>query len=436
MAGPSDGAPTPPAYPVGPPGADIDLYVGRLTVGERPATGRVWLGTRGGLDHRWEAELDDGLAVSLGDTVLGFVHPTLGAVTAAARVTSSAGLGVLLSPAMGGGGPLDSVVAHWVALPALPGSTRLATTRAVWSGRCALKGGGWRMTLDARHDRDTLEAAALGTPDLAVTHTGRLERLDGAPFTPEEAEEALYAWQTVLSFSLGRWVAPTLAVGSLDGRPRWELWSDWRQSGWYRPYSWWNTHDRAALDEISRLLMEAWADRARQDAVRHVAHHVIEANEPRTTLEARIMLVGAALEFLSWDTYVLRGGRGRSRQRERSAADNLRELLEDARIDTSVPADLNDLERIRTDERHPEALAGAPEAIAWLRNRLVHPKDANEPYRLRHLVLQAWQLLIEYGELLLLHDLGYTGSHNSRHPLGRWAHDSNPVPWASEASSP
>jgi hypothetical protein len=71
-----------------------------------------------------------------------------------------------------------------------------------------------------------------------------------------------------------------------------------------------------------------------------------------------------------------------------------------------------------------------PEAIAWVRNRLVHPKDVAEPYRLDGLLLEAWQLLMHYCELLLLFDLGYAGSYCVRFPSGQWAHDSRPVPWA------
>ncbi len=428
----TDGTPTSPAYPYGPPGADIELHDGPLMVNGRPGTGRIWLGTRGGLDHRWEALLDDQRSLALGDAVLAFDHSRLGPVTVDARVTSTAGRGVLLSPDLGPGGDLDEAVVHWVALPRLPESTRLATRQAVWAGRCELTGGGWDMTVDARRDHEQTADMASGTPDLAITHTGLLRRTDRSTFTPDQAQDALHGWQTVFSFALGRWVAPALATGSRAGRPSWELWAEWRQSDWYRPYAWWDTDDRAGLDEISRLLLAAWSDPARRDTARHVAHHVIEANEGRTTLEARIMLIGAALEYLSWDTHVLRGGRSKGKHRDRTAAENLRELLEAARISTGVPAGLDDLERLRADKD----LSGAPETVAWLRNRLVHPTDANEPYRLQHLVLQAWQLLTENGELLLLHDLGYKGLRNPRHPLGRWAHDSSLVPWAAPPPLP
>ncbi len=323
-----DGTPTSPAYPFAAPGADIALHDGPLALDDRPGMARIWLGTRGGLDHRWELQPDDGRTVPLGDYVLSFDHARLGPVTVAGRATSTAGRGTVLSSGLGSCSRLDEAVVHWIALPALPGSTGLSTTNAAWSGRCTLTGGGWDMTIDARIDHHSVAEAAAGTPDLAVTHTGLLRRADRTPFTPEQAEDALYAWQIVLSFALGRWVAPTLAAGSRAGRPVWELWAEWRCSDWTHNYAWWDTHDRAGLDEISGLLLDAWTNAARRDTLRHVAHHIVEANERRTTLEARIMLVGAALEYISWDTHVLRGGRSGNihsrRKASRTSANSLK----------------------------------------------------------------------------------------------------------------
>jgi len=139
------------------------------------------------------------------------------------------------------------------------------------------------------------------------------------------------------------------------------------------------------------------------------------------------MLVGAALEYLSWVKIVLdEKRRSKTEHKERSAAENLRELLDDAGVSTDIPADLDVVEQLRVEKKRRDG----PEAVAWVRNRLVHPRDAKEPYRLDHLVLQTWQLLMQYGELLLLRDVGYTGSFCPRFPPGRFAHNTTPVPWA------
>jgi len=227
-------------------------------------------------------------------------------------------------------------------------------------------------------------------------------------------------------------VAPALAVGWADGARVWELWSPWRCDTFRSIEAWWDTHQSDELAAFATQFLGAWTDPDRHDSTRHVAHHMIESNEPATTLEARIMLVGAALEYLSWVTHVLSGLRSASEHGKRSAAENLRELLSKAGITADVPAELPVVERLRVETLRQDG----PEAVAWVRNRLVHPKDAKEPYELEHLVLQTWQLLMQYGELLLLRHVGYTGSFCRRFPPGRWAHDSSPVPWAAQNSPP
>jgi hypothetical protein len=79
-----------------------------------------------------------------------------------------------------------------------------------------------------------------------------------------------------------------------------------------------------------------------------------------------------------------------------------------------------------TQPRKP--LPDGPQVLSWLRNRLVHPKDAGEPYRIEDVVSDAWQLVTEYGELLLLHRIGYQGKYLPKTVKSEWV-ESVPVPW-------
>jgi hypothetical protein len=110
------------------------------------------------------------------------------------------------------------------------------------------------------------------------------------------------------------------------------------------------------------------------------------------------------------------------------AAEHMRLLLDGAAIPRAVPAGLDALFALAD----RESLDG-PGAIVWVRKRLVHPKDAAEPYRIDGLVWQTSQLLLEYAELLLLHQLRYGGRFVRRYPPGRWAHASERMPRASRA---
>jgi hypothetical protein len=139
---------------------------------------------------------------------------------------------------------------------------------------------------------------------------------------------------------------------------------------------------------------------------------------------AHIMLAQAALEYLGWVTYVLEQRRAPSTRRRRDAHDVLRELLNDAGIPTAIPAELNALRQVLD-----EPGLDGPRALTWLRNRLVHPKDAAEPYRIENAMQHGWLLSMQYLDLLTLHRLHYNGNY-LRRVSGGFAHDSQPVPWA------
>ncbi len=107
-------------------------------------------------------------------------------------------------------------------------------------------------------------------------------------------------------------------------------------------------------------------------------------------------------------------------------------MLQRAGIPTSVPHDLGSIfALLRRD------IVDAPDAVAWVRNRLTHPKDAEEPYRIEQLLWDSSQLLAEYLKLLLLRRIGYDGRYQLRYPPGRWAHATTRlVPWAGSPGAP
>lgn len=418
---------TPPVYPFTAPGRDVLLFAGDLVVGDASGPGRLWMSMTGDVGFHWTLHPTHWGSIGLGETRLVFEHPLLGALNIPARVTSTAGSGVIESTAAGAASELDELLVHWVNVPRILPADGLRSDSSTWAGRWAGSGGGWSFVLDAREDHTQVVAQAKGTPFHAVTHTGTLTRSDGQPFAPDEAEDALAGLQVAWSFALGRWVAPALATGFVNGRRVWELWSAWRCEALLPVYAWWDTHTGDDLRAFTALFMDAWADPGRHDVVRHVAHHVIESNRSSMTTEARIMLAGAALEYLSWVTFVIGGLRNKKEHKDRRASDNLRELLERAGIPVGIPSDLSAVAQVSLPDDRPQ---DGPEVVAWVRNRLVHPKDAREPYRIEHLVRETWQLLMHYGELLLLHEVGYSGNYCARFPLGSWAHGSKPVPWA------
>ena len=107
-------------------------------------------------------------------------------------------------------------------------------------------------------------------------------------------------------------------------------------------------------------------------------------------------------------------------------ARRLRELLERAQIPVDV-----DEERLPALHQLAAEKGDGPEAVTWVRNRLIHPKDPHDRlYTRESLVVEAWQQSREYICLSLLHAIGYTGGYLGATPSQGWLGCPAPVPWA------
>jgi hypothetical protein len=419
--------PLTPIYPFEEPGKAITIHLGTTEVaGVGRGPGRVWAVMDGSLDINWEVDTDG--SVDLGDVTLRLRRPEIGDVDVEALVSNTSGRGWINNASLSSGRELTRVVVHWVNLPSIWPAEVLHGEGRVWAGRWTAQGAGWRMTFDSRPDIRQALAALKQPSKFGITHVAELQRVDGSSFDPETAANALFGWQVALSLAMGRWVAPAFPVGfDADGSRVWEQWAPWRCNGTAGYPSWWDDQNGDDLRDFVRRFMEIWVDPDRYDFIRYFSSHLIAGNQVATTPEARIMLVQAGLEYLSWVKYVIVGGRSRTAHKSGSAVDHLTELLDTAPISTQIPAELPALAQFVVDK----GLTNGPEVVTRVRNRLIHPKDAGEPYRIGNLVFEAWLLLMHYADLLLLYELGYAGRYVRRYSItsNRWAHDRHPVPW-------
>jgi hypothetical protein len=421
FADPLDGV-----YPFGKAGAAIEVCQGDGTLGQQPiGTVRVSMPMRRDAHVRWAASDPSGASL-FEASELSLQHPEFGRVVVPVMAFGNA-WGSVSAVDVGTGSTLDRVLVHWMNLPQVLPGRPLGRGGSMWSGRWELETCGWKLTLDSRPDLGSaLRSAAEADEEFLLTHVGEIRRAAGETFDPATVRHLLVGWQLALSFALGRWVSPALPNG-FDGNDRrvWELWAPWRCDTVRGYEAWWNTHSDADLSEFVDTFLRAFLDPAEHPVARHAAMHVITANHSGTTGEGKVMLAQAGLEYLSWVSLVLSGRMSSKAYKSMAAADRLRMMLVEAGIGTGVPNELDGL----FDFAKGEGLDG-PSVVTWARNRLVHPKDPAEPYRIEHLVWQAAQLLLEYGELLLLRRLGYKGGFRRRYPPHRWIGTSEPVPWA------
>ncbi|TCJ40095.1 hypothetical protein E0504_06545 [Parafrankia sp. BMG5.11] len=299
-----------------------------------------------------------------------------------------------------------------------------------WRGRQRWFMGDWEMVIDARPDlQDTIEELreSLG---FAVTHLATLRRIDRTPFTPEELEPALFAYQLAASFALSRWASPSLSAGvDNSGVVVWREWGSRRADKIKGVYRWWSRHLEPIEDIVARVGCRALHPQWGMAAKLIIQGYL--ASTHGGFVEERITVGFAALEQLGWQRNVTEDGADEKQYDwGLSASKRLRMALDAASVPLDVPASLPLLQEFVTlhGNEKKEPLDG-PNAVALVRHKLMHPKDPQILYGRKDLVTEAWQLLETYLQLLILHWIGYSGMVKDSVMLLNSTQTIWPAPW-------
>ncbi|GCD19270.1 hypothetical protein CTKZ_08320 [Cellulomonas algicola] len=319
---------------------------------------------------------------------------------------------------------IDEVIVQWGNLEPLRGATMLRAEQpdggwVEWPGRWSRDFAGWSVSLDERHDVRAALASAKENRLNVLTHTMRVRRSDGATFRRDDVTQFLDGLQIALSFALGRWVAPVLPVGRMDGRAVWALFAAPHVDTPAKAHSrWWVEYRPEDLDEYLELFLARWMNPTRRHSLQFLTASVIAAGESGF-VEQRIMTAVAALEHLSDLAET-----NRSSDRNRQADKRLRRLLTSAHVPCQIS---------RLHQPLLAAYAGqddGPKVLLRIRHAITHGGSPASLYETRGMLGEASRLASRYLELALLHHLGYMGHVTDRTITTRWSGDSELVPWA------
>jgi hypothetical protein len=350
--------------------------------------------------------------------------------------------------------PLRRIIAHWFNLPNWYGSIRLTSAtenggQRWWSGRWVTEIDGWKITIDVRPDHGQIWTDLHKSDVYVMTHVMEICRIDESEFTAAQAEPLLTALHVGISFALGRWAAPMLPVG--EDHAGNALWGDWRAYHCDPPQDtspgWWYEKDHQTLEDLLGRVIRAFKNPDRRAALRIQMMFAIMTINGRRFVEQRVMNCAAGLEHLMWQTLVLRGlltenqykGWDRYQGEKLHAHDLLRRVLTDAKIPTDIdPSLMPVIAKFAAEQGlHQRRTLDGADVVTQIRNRLVHPKGAQEDvYRLNGLVAEVWLLARHYLVLLILHSLGYCGPYRDLRRTNGWASDVGKVPWALPLSIP
>lgn len=346
--------------------------------------------------------------------------------------------------------PLKRIIAHWFNLPRWHGSIDLLAdtdsgkpprARDRWLHEVD----GWRIRLDARPDHRGIWTDLHNSHVYVMTHVMELARADGGTFTATEAQRVLTALHVGVSFTLGRWAAPMLPVGvDASGNVAWEEWVSYHCDP-ARSISpgWWHERDSGPLAELLDHVIPAFTNPNRLASLRLQMMFAIAALSDRGFVEQRITMGTAGLEHIMWQLLVLDGHMAKDQYEGRQSYngkrlrnhDRLRKVLTEACISVDVDPKLSPVTaKFVADEAAPDRqgkLLDGADVVTQIRNRLVHPKGAQEPvYRLDGLTTEVWLMTRHYLVLLILNSLGYRGPYRDLRQTRGWAGDVATVPWA------
>ena len=293
----------------------------------------------------------------------------------------------------------------------------------------------WRVTIDELQTTKNRLESVESQGGYVITHTGKLEKLDGTTFAADKALQFLDCLAHFLSFVRGFRVAPLLLVGydSMDCLV-WKQWAASNAAPWNNVLSWSRgliSRDIAAVFPGFSCWWQEWRNSAKT-----VIHWYLESLAQAGAVEGACILEYAALELLGWvifeDEFTKDQALKEGKQ-FKNPSHKLNHLLASSGIPQEIPVELDIMTAFAAKEKWDAA-----RAFCEVRNDITHasPKNRNSIKNMSIAVrVEAWELGLWYLELILLHRFNYKGQYFNRLPKGhRYYGELEHVPWVAEGN--
>lgn len=314
----------------------------------------------------------------------------------------------------------------------------------IWNGRLQWSSDQWTVTLDETEpsfDRlEDLKERLKRGGGYALTHTGKLERKDGASIGHEDFREVLAGLSQFFCFIAGANTGVVLPRGiGFDGETVWERWNAPTTEPWRGRISCFpdsiveNQEVRPPeLEPVFRRFVDRWTDNEWRELLRYGVGWYMTIN-PHHNSETRIVLAQAGLELAAWGHFVPKR-MSKSGFEKLPAVDRLRLLLTEAKVPLAVPAGLQALETYApTTQGGKPPWDDGPQTLTEIRNLLVHPTKKLRALDIPPEVMRdTAELAVWYLQLALMFLLGYQDIYVSR--VEGW--NKQPVPWTVPPASP
>jgi hypothetical protein len=315
---------------------------------------------------------------------------------------------------------------HIVNFPRLHGRLVGWPDGSVTADRLLFDGGGWSIVLDPVRNGDELAEELKNDGGFAFTHTAMVQRPAGVAFTTAEFQELTEAFTFFCWLCTETRCGPMLPVG-LDGQgqARWARWNPTRTQSFANAATWLDSLHADEAERLFPMFMARFADPYWRQVLTHAIAYLVEAGRP-DTLERAVIMAQVLLEAMSYSWLVEeRKLRTHEAFEDRTAAENIRAMLQDMKVPVAMPKNLPALGTTRSRKGTP---VDGPQALVLKRNEIIHRRrpqvgSSYEP------LIDAWRLGAWYSELAVLRLCGFNGSYRSRLSDNIGTGIVEPVPW-------
>jgi hypothetical protein len=306
----------------------------------------------------------------------------------------------------------------------------------------------WKLTLDNLQSISECSKELKANGGFAVTHVGKLERLNGDMFSDIEAKDLLGILQSFLSFARGLRV-PIILLSGYDNHENkvWEYWDSSQGDSWQGVKSSFPEFDGRGqfIADVFPGFLRWWSDENWKKSVKLILHYYLEANIGSGGAEGALILAQTALELIAY-IKVENEFDGNDR-----AAHKIRKLLTNLGIPENVPPEnaqespaLEELpsafeqaleafqpnsppilENLRQVIEKQNSLVtqenqkwqDGPHALTKIRNNIVHAKkdlDFIDAVQISEAQWETLDLGLWYLDVVLLNLFGYQGDYINR----------------------
>lgn len=297
----------------------------------------------------------------------------------------------------------------------------------------------WELVFDSIFDSSESWSAVCKQRGYAFTHTGSLTKQDNSTFDYDSTAETFDAINLFLSFWAGQRTGIALPVGISDsGTPCLVDLSVSMADPAKITRSWYSITQVIHLEELFRQFVVRYRDFEWKSVLQVVITQYTESLSGGRYIGATMTSACAGLETIVWKLVVHEEKLLTQEAYDKlDWSDCLRLILKYVGVEPNLLRSYRGDEISWPEEAKERAksqsflvraangnLSDCPEAVAWVRNRIVHPDKKNQLSA--EIILESENLAKWYLELLLLYSLDYSGGHHDR-VLDK---PSIPVPWA------